>query len=349
MSKAPAKAPAKPPLPRPNTILAMIVLLVVTGLAAVGAAAALFGQKDFLFNSAIKNHLVLTTDEMKSQQSAFRSFLTKDLTAKPQLGDTAVTARATDVQNFVTRNLKQVKHYNASTTASSDVTDQASKMQDATSSALKGVSGTRLSPSEIQTQVTSLAKTYGTNLQALTFGQIRSNVDKAPRQYLIVNLVLLLALIIVATAAWRARYWSRWAVIGIWILSTFAGSFAGISSLFYIGVSLPGPFKFPVVLAGLCMLAAVIMAFLPASSRYYSALRPVGVPQRRGLFAPRMPPPPRDKAPTAPAKDAASTARVGGADRSKAKQRASADAVAKGAELARSRAKAAGKSRRTGA
>jgi hypothetical protein len=35
-------------------------------------------------------------------------------------------------------------------------------------------------------------------------------------------------------------------------------------------------------------------------------------------------------------------------DRSKSKQRASADAVAKGAELARSRAKAASKSRRTG-
>src|SRR5581483_7777410 len=112
-----------------------------------------------------------------------------------------------------------------------------------------------------------------------------------------VNLVLLAALVFVASAVWRRAYWSRWAVIGIWVLSTFAGTFGGISSLFFVGGSFPGTFKVPVVLAGFFFIAAVIASFLPASSRYYAALRPAGAPQRRGLFAPRIPPPPRGKEP----------------------------------------------------
>jgi hypothetical protein len=218
------------------------------------------------------------------------------------------------------------------------------------------VSGTRLSSGQIRTQVNSLTNTYGSNLQPLTFDNLRSNVDSAPRQYLIINSVLLLALILVAVGAWRGRYWSRWAVVGLWVLATLGGTFAGISSIFYLGVSVPGTFKTPVVLAGFLFLAAVVMAFLRPSSVYYAALRPAGAPQRRGLFAPRVPPPPRDKtAPTKPGSrvspdesGAAAASRQTGTDRSKAKQRASAEAVAKGAELARSRAKAASKSRRSG-
>jgi hypothetical protein len=351
MQKSSAGAPAKPAPERPRTIVAMVVLLVATGLAAVGAAIALFGAKDYLFNTALKNHLVLTTTEWHAQQNGLRSHLNRDLTAHPQLGDAAVAARANSVQQFVTKSLRQVKHYNES-----DASSQATKMHDATSSALGGVSGPRLSTSEIHTQVSSLTTTYANNLEPLTYPKIRSSVNSAPKQALIINMVLLVALIFVAASAWRGRYWSRWAVMGLWVLSTLGGTFAGISSIFYATVSAPGTFKTPLVLAGLCFVAALVTAWLPASSRYYAALRPAGQPQRRGLFGPRVPPTARDKtAPTrtatrAPAteSDAATASPQAGADRAKAKQRASAEAVAKGADLARSRAKAASKSRRSG-
>jgi hypothetical protein len=162
----------------------------------------------------------------------------------------------------------------------------------------------------------------------------------------------------VAFFAWRRKYWSRWGVIGLWFLATVGQTFAGMSSILSITVSFPVALKVPLVLAGVLFLLAVILAFVPASGRYYNSLRPAGAQQRRGLFAPRVPPQPRDK--TMPsANSRRSTAITGessgpaaperaGPDRSKSKQRASADAVAKGAELARTRAKAASKSRRSG-
>lgn len=344
-STSPTSTTGKPE--RPRAITAVAVLLVATGLAAVGAAAALFGVRGFLYHSAIKDHSVMTSAQMRAQQSAFQGFLTRDLTQHPQLNDAANAARAGDAQSFVTTSLKSVKTFQAA-----DVSSQATKMHDAVSSALGSLSGKTISSTQATAQAKTLAGTYGDNLNPFTYGQIRTNVNKAPKQYLIVNLVLLAALVFVASAVWRRAYWSRWAVIGIWVLSTFAGTFGGISSLFYVGASFPGTFKVPVVLAGFFFLAAVIAAFLPASTRYYAALRPAGAPQRRGLFAPRVPPPPRGREPaaTASANGAAATrpAPSTAPDRSKSKQRASADAVAKGAELARSRAKAASKSRRTG-
>lgn len=346
MQKPPGTPPAKPAPERPRTIVAMIALLVAAGLAAVGAAVAVFGIRDFLYHSAITNHSVLTTAQVHAQQTALQNFLTHDLTQNPQLSDSATAARANDVQKFVTKSLKNVNTFGAS-----DAATQASKMHDAVSSALGALPGNTISPAQANTQASKLAATYRDNLKLFTYAQIRSNINKAPTEYLIVNLVLLVALVLAAMAVWRGTYWSRWAVIGLWVLATFAGSFGGISSLFYVGASFPGTFKLPVVLAGFFFLAAVIAAFLPPSSRYYSQLRPAGAPQqRRGLFAPRVPPPPRGKEPTGPAASngTAATTRQAAADRAKAKQRASADAVAKGAELARNRAKAAGKSRRTG-
>lgn len=346
MQKSSAPTPAQPKPDRPRTIVAMTALLVAAGLAAVGAAAALFGIRGFLYQSAIKNHSVLSSAQVHAQQSAFQGFLTRDLAQHPQLNDTATAARATDAQKFVTKSLTKVKTFGAD-----DASSQATKMHDAVSSALGGLSGNAISAAQASTQATKLAATYRDNLNLFTYTQIRSNVNKAPKQYLIVNIVLLVALVFVASAVWRGTYWSRWAVIGLWVLSTFAGSFGGISSLFYVSASFPGTFKVPVVLAGFFFLAAVISAFLPASSRYYNQLRPAGAPQRRGLFAPRVPPPPRGGTTATPAASNGArpdTTSQAGTDRSKAKQRASAEAVAKGAELARSRAKAASKSRRTG-
>lgn len=346
MQKTPAGKPAQPRPERPRTVLIMAALLVAAGLAAVGAAAALFGIRGFLYNNAIKNHSVITTAQVRTQQSQLQNYVTQDLTQHQQLGSSAVGARANDVQKFVNHSLQNVKTF-----LPADASTQATKMHDAVSSALGGLSGKTISSAQASTQAKQLAGTYRDNLNLFTYSQIRSNINKAPTQYLIINLILLVALVLVASAALRGTYWSRWAVIGLWVLATFAGSFGGISSLFYVGASFPGTFKLPVVLAGFFFLAAVITAFLPASSRYYNALRPAGAPQRRGLFAPRVPPPPRGKEPGRSAAangNRTTTSAQAAADRSKAKQRASAEAVAKGAELARSRAKAASKSRRSG-
>lgn len=179
--------------------------------------------------------------------------------------------------------------------------------------------------------------------QANNLRDITSQISTQQKGALISSIIVFIALGVAAAAALKGKYWARWAVLGLWVLATFTGTLAGLGSVMSVASDIPGLFKVPAFLAGLSLVVAVVLTNLKPSVEYFNfgrPARPAGR-QRRGLFSP---PPPRQAAP--PADDA--PAASGESDRARTKQRASRDAVAKGAELARTRAKAS-KSRRTGA
>lgn len=360
LQKSADGAPATPAVtaPRPTTVTAAAVALILAGLLSIVAALTLFGLHDYLVKTGTKNNppVPLTSSVITSTGNAFSAFLKSDLTAHPALASTSVAARATDAQNWVTNHLPK------SHVQSSDISSQASKMHDAVNSSLSGVTGNSLSAQQITNQASRLTSTFTKNLTDLMNGQAKhlshdeivSQANNAPKAALPPNVIVLVVLGLVAAALWRGKYWSRWAVLGVWILATIGGTYAGISGLLGIGAAIPGSFKTAVVLASLAMLAAVILVNLRSSTAWFDAHRPAGAAQRPGLFGGPRSTPPRRVEP-APASSTAAKPPVenrtsaAAADRAKAKQRASADAVARGAELARSRAKAASKSRRTGA
>ncbi|GAB2472531.1 hypothetical protein [Jatrophihabitans fulvus] len=174
--------------------------------------------------------------------------------------------------------------------------------------------------------------------------KIDDTVSKQRTSLLMVSIVTLVALGIAAAAAYRGKFWSRWAALGLWVLATFTGSLAGLGSVIGIAGDIPLAFKAPAFIAGLGLVAAVILTNIRPSVEYFNRNRPVrpgGAPQRRGLFSPPPPRQPKGGAPVSVEKSARATP-----DRARTKQRASAESAARGAELARARAKAS-KSRRT--
>jgi hypothetical protein len=173
--------------------------------------------------------------------------------------------------------------------------------------------------------------------------------------------VLAVALGLLAWALRRTRSASasRWALLIVFLIPL------GPLPLYVIPTSgLPGAVVASGMVLGLASIAVLGLVFVaPASTAYFKACRLANVPEElRGqprpglgsLFGPRRQPPARQGAAdrsTRPAQTrtagADSAANRPAATKAKAKVRSDADAVAKGAELARSRAKAS-KSRRTG-
>jgi hypothetical protein len=184
----------------------------------------------------------------------------------------------------------------------------------------------------------------------LSVSELHDKVGQTQKTALIGALIVVLAVAILGYAVYRGRYWARWGVIGFWVLATFSGTVIGINSILAIAGDIPGAYKVPSFLAGATFAIAVVLVNLRDSTQYFALSRPVrpaGAPQRRGLFGPRPAPAPRGVPAPAPARAAAD--RGAAADRSRAKKRANvvaAESVAKGADLARTRAKAS-KSRRT--
>jgi hypothetical protein len=172
---------------------------------------------------------------------------------------------------------------------------------------------------------------------------------------LVGSLLVVAVIAFLAYGVHRGRHWSWWGVSGFWILSSLTGTVVGLGGLLGIGSSVPAPFRVPAFVAALALVAAVAIVNMRACKTWFAAHRPVrpgGVPQRRGLFTPR---PPAGGAGTRTAAAAGSTGLRSSAatrgeayverQRSKKRANANADSVARGAELARSRAKAS-KSRR---
>lgn len=201
-----------------------------------------------------------------------------------------------------------------------------------------------------------------------TDSQLHSAVHSTLTAQLVQSVILVAALVLIARAVYRGRYFSRMVVIGIWVLATFLNLVPGFLSLLGIGSSIPLGYKAPAVVSAIALIAAVVLTSMRPNVQYFSANRPArpeGAPQRRGLFGgPRPAAGSRATAGSRPAGRGfgapGRTARGGAtvpatvqADvtrdpaRSRSKQRASAESVARGAELARARAKAS-KSRRSG-
>lgn len=273
---------------QPRTVLAATIALAVSGLAALGAATALYGQTTWLH------------DEQRDANSSAASSVAASAVAS----------------------------------ASSSSADVAS-----VSSSVASVNATK----------------YPT-----TGARLDDQVSQQQRGGLIMSLVLVIGTAFIAFGVFRGRHWSRWGVLAFWAVASFTGTFAGFTYLFAIGSDLPGTFKVSVFISALAMLAAVVLCQLRPSVEYFALSRPTHASgaQRRGLFAPRTPrtPPARTGGSNAPAaRRPKSSLTSSAADRGeeyvqkqRAKKRAAAnsDAVARGAELARQRAKAS-KSRRT--
>jgi hypothetical protein len=170
---------------------------------------------------------------------------------------------------------------------------------------------------------------------------------------LIMTLILVLAIGFIGYGVFRGRHWARWGTLAFWAIASFTGTFAGLSYLLSVGSNLPGMFKALAFTSAAAMLAAVVLCNWRPSVEYFALSRPTHTGgQRRGLFAPRTPAGGAQRTPPSRPKSALTS---NAADRGEAyiqKQRgkkrtgANAEAIARGAELARSRAKAASKSRR---
>ncbi len=174
------------------------------------------------------------------------------------------------------------------------------------------------------------------------------NVASTQKGAVIGAFVVLIALGFIGYGVYRGRHWSRWGTIAVWFVASFTGTVIGIGSVMGVAANVPMVYKLPSFLAGALMLVAVVLTNLPKATQWFALSKPVpaaGAPARRGLFAPRP-------AATPAANRAAATrdnrpAKAEAVDRSRTKKRTNAASVARGAELARTRAKAASKSRRT--
>lgn len=207
-----------------------------------------------------------------------------------------------------------------------------------------------------------LAKSYHTAHKGKTISasDLASEVHNAKVGGAQQAVIAVLAVSFVAYGVWRGRSWSRWGTFGVWALGSFSGMVFGVFSLLSIGATAPLAYKGAAFVAALAMLAAVLLSNMRRATAHFAANRPVrdGAPLRRGLFGPRPSPPLRRTpggagatgAGGASVATAASDEAVGAGTtapgRSRSKQRAETAAVARGAELARTRAKAASKSRR---
>jgi len=145
---------------------------------------------------------------------------------------------------------------------------------------------------------------------------------------------------------------TRWALFVVMFLT------GGPLDLLQLSTNLPGALKGLYALSALSAIAAIVLLFMPDSRIYFRAIgdvrraqygnrygsRPAAPrPSLRTMFSPRPTAAPNESEATSTPTAKPTTAAPGG----RAKSRADADAIERGARLARERAKAASKSRRT--
>jgi hypothetical protein len=200
------------------------------------------------------------------------------------------------------------------------------------------------------------ASASATKKYPLGGSQLHHQVTQQQSGALIGSIILILAMGMLSVGVYRGKHWSRWAVVAFWFLASFTGTFAGITYIFAVGGSLPAAFKAPLFVSATSLLVAVVLVNMRPSTAYFTLNRPAraaGAPPRRGLFAPR-PAAATGRAGggaggggarTPAGKALSSTAATRGDEyvakqRSKKRAAANAESVARGADLARSRAKA---------
>ena len=181
---------------------------------------------------------------------------------------------------------------------------------------------------------------------------VTSDVGKAitATQTQAVILTIVFVMLAVMVRKTRGASASRWVFVIVCVLTSAP------FQLLSLGGDAPSAIKVTYFLVGLMAVLGIVLLFLPPSSAYFREIRALlsgGQPARPmgGLFAPRQRPATTSLTKTgvnrktsAFTSSAASRAQVKLAKATQNKQRT--EAVAKGAELARNRAKAASKSRR---
>jgi hypothetical protein len=232
--------------------------------------------------------------------------------------------------------------------------EQVKSNSSAASSAIASATSAASATADVAKASLSAASVAATKYPT-TGSRLDDQVHQQQSGSLIMTLVLVLATSFIGYGVFRGRHWARWGTVAFWAIASFTGTFAGLSYLFAVGSSLPGPFKALAFLSAMSMIVAVVLCNLPPSVAYFALSRPAHAGgQRRGLFAPRVPagdPRRAGGASEARTKTALTSSAVDRGEAYIQKQRAkkrstsNAEAVARGAELARSRAKAS-KSRR---
>jgi hypothetical protein len=160
-----------------------------------------------------------------------------------------------------------------------------------------------------------------------TVAKMKDLISQQQQGAVISTAILAVALGVLGLAVYRGRHWSRWGVVAFWFLASFTGTFAGLTFALSIGSSAPAPFKYPAFLSSAFLIVAVVLVNMRPSVEYFAQNKPV-----------------RAKTPLT---SNAATRGEAYVQKQRAKKRAAAnaDSVARGAELARNRAKAS-KSRR---
>jgi hypothetical protein len=131
-----------------------------------------------------------------------------------------------------------------------------------------------------------------------TQAQLDHDVSRIITSQLVISVVIGILLGSIAYFVWRGRYWTRWSVLGLFVLCTFTGSLIGLSSLLAIGTSEPVLFKATAFIGSVAFVVAVLAVNLRPSVQYLALSRPerpvsAAPGGLRGLFAPRPAPPRR--------------------------------------------------------
>jgi hypothetical protein len=137
---------------------------------------------------------------------------------------------------------------------------------------------------------------------------VAHNVSKALPIQLIFGVIVAAILVFIALKVREGKHWTRWALVGVWVLVTLTGySPVGLGGLVTLGSSAPTQVKITSFLGAAAFAVALVAVNLPASVLYLNANRPprpAGAPAGGGLgglFRPRqMTPPPSGSARPAP-------------------------------------------------
>ena len=185
-----------------------------------------------------------------------------------------------------------------------------------------------------------ITSSYTAADKAKDLANVPDNVSKALPIQVIFGLVVAAILVVIAFKLREGRHWTRWALIGVWVLVTLTGySPVGLGGLVTLGSSAPTQVKITSFLGAAAFVVALVAVNLPASVVYLNANKPLrsGSPAGGGglgaLFRPRpMTPPRADQAGAGPddSADQASTHSAGSTN-----QAGAAGAAHEGQEQAR--------------
>jgi hypothetical protein len=141
----------------------------------------------------------------------------------------------------------------------------------------------------------AITSSYTAEQKQKDLANVAHTVSQARPFQLVVGVVGALLLGFIAWRVREGRHWTRWTIVGAWILLSLTGySLIGLSALFLQGTDAPALLKLCTSLGAVAFIVAVVAVNLPTSVRFLNANRPArpegagGTPVGlRGLFAPR--------------------------------------------------------------